>query len=347
MVEQLEHVIRQAADHPRHSRGPLYKELLRSETFLLTVDKPLPTEQVTRVTRGDETFPVWADRDAELGGVWVPVFPARDVVSRFVSSRKLKAPRGKEFLWMGHKPGAVFGLMRGVRCFAGMRLFLEDGSFVPIPWTDVNALSEGRLPSDCPEVYDLPVSRLVLPAGTRLAFGSVNLGPDEPRAKLLCLPEAGHFRADDVRKLVKLPLAGIGNAWMACRHFLQVLRYLRAGGAPSGNAYTDDLLTAMIGFRMYGEAEALCDHLAAHGREAYAWNALASVYAREGKLAECASLCRRAAEKYPDETTFAACGARALHRLGRKAEAKGLLEDALRLRPGDETLLQTRGDLSL
>ncbi len=347
MVETLEHVIRQAADHPRHSRGPLYRELLRSETFLLTVDKPLTAEKVTRVTRNNETFPVWADRDAELGGVWVPVFPARDVVARFVTSRGLRTPKGKEFLWMGHKPGAVFGLMRGVRCFAGMRLFLEDGSFVSIPWTDVQVLSEGRVPSERPEVYELPLTKLVLPAGTKLAFGCVSVGPDEPRAKLLCLPDAGHFRADDVRKLVKLPLSSVGTTWMACRHFIQVLRYLRAQGAPSDGAYMDELLTAMIGFQMFGEAEALCEQLASHGREAYAWNALASVYAREGKLADCAALCRQGAAKYPDETTFAASGARALHRLGRGAEAKALLEDALRRRPGDPRLLAARRDLSL
>src|SRR5947209_770275 len=111
MVETLEHAIRQASDHPRHSRAPLYRELLRSETFLLTVDKPLTQEQVTRVTRGDESFPIWADKDAELGGVWVPVFAARDAVADFVSARRLNAPKGKEFLWMGHKPGAIFGLL--------------------------------------------------------------------------------------------------------------------------------------------------------------------------------------------------------------------------------------------
>jgi hypothetical protein len=347
MVEQLEHAIRQAADHPRHSRGGLYRELLRSETFLLTLDAPIKEDSITRVTRGDETFPIWADKDPELGGVWVPIFPARDSVAKFVSDRRLKAPKGKEFLWMGHKPGAIFGLLRNVKCFAGIRLFLEDGSFVPMPWSDVKALSEGRVPDERPEVYDLPIAKLVLPAGSKLAFGLVDAGPEDHRAKLLCLPEAGHFRADDVRKLVKLPLTGVGTAWMACRHFLQVLRYVRSNGAPMTTAYVEDLMSSMIGFQMFGEAEALCEWLEAKGRETFAWMALASIYAREGKLSDCAAVCARGAEKYPEETSFAASGARALHRLGRVEEARAVLAEALKVRPDDERLVKAREDLSL
>src|SRR5262245_23021518 len=108
MVETLEHLLRQAALHPRQPRGPRYTELLRSETFLLTVDEPIREAQVNRVAHAAETFPIWADKDAELGGTWVPVFPARDAVTAYVSSRELTAPAGKAFLWMGHKPGVVF-----------------------------------------------------------------------------------------------------------------------------------------------------------------------------------------------------------------------------------------------
>jgi hypothetical protein len=346
MVETLEHVIRQAADHPRHSRSPLYRELLKSETFLLTVDHPLKEAQVTRVTKGDETFPIWADKDHELGGVWVPVFPARDSVAQYVTARNLKAPKGKEFLWMGHKPGAIFGLLRGVKCFAGMRLHLDDGSYVSLPWSDVKTLSEGKIPDERPEVYELPVSKLVLPSGTKLAFGCVNAGPEAPKGKLLCLPDAGHFRVDDTRKLVKLPLSS-GIAWMACRHFLQVLRYLRAAGASAGANYAEELLSAMIGFQMFGEAEALCDWLISQGREPFAWLALASIYAREGKLADCAALCRQGAQKYPAETSFAASGVRALHRLERVDEAREFLAESLKRSPRDARLLKTKADLSL
>src|SRR3989338_824478 len=145
MVENLEHLMRRAFLNPRLPRTALYKELLRSETYFLTVDPPLADGEVKRVTKPDASFPVWADKDPELGGVWVPVFPARDRVRDFVAARKLKTPKGKEFLWMGHMPGQVFGLLRGVRRFAGIKLFLDAGVSVSIPWTEVRTLSEGRI----------------------------------------------------------------------------------------------------------------------------------------------------------------------------------------------------------
>jgi hypothetical protein len=243
MVETLEHLIRQAAEHPRHSRTPLYKELMRSETLLLTVDKPPQGETEVRVSRVDESFPVWADKDPDLGGVWVPVFPSRDSVSAYVTSKRLKAPKGKDFLWMGHKPGAVFPLLRVVRCFAGLRLTLDARTTVPIDWSDVKELAEGRLPQESPEVYELPVAKLVLPKGARLAFGRVNMKGVGAAERLLCMPDAGHFHAEDVRKLVRLPLGEQGTAWMACRHFLQVLRYLRGPGKTK--RYIEDMLCSL------------------------------------------------------------------------------------------------------
>jgi hypothetical protein len=340
MVETLEFMIRQAAEHPRHARVGLFKELLRSETFLLTVDEPIAEESVTRVSHADETLPVWADKDPELGGVWVPVFPSRDSVSGFVSKRKLKAPKGQEFLWMGHQPGAIFALLRGVPCFAGMRLHLDHNSVVDVPWSQVRELSEGRVPTDGPELYDMPVARLTLPRGMKLAFGTCDAGPEQPRAKLLCLPDAGHFKVDDTRKLVRLPLAD-GPAWMACRHFLQVLKYLKdgSGGAKGpGNRYVEDLLCSLMSFQMFGEAEALCVLIIEKGGEMYGWLALAAIYGRTGRLSECAELCVRASERYPDETAFPLNGARALVKLDKKDEAAGMLQAALERQPTDARL---------
>lgn len=345
MVETLEHLIREAVRHPKKPRAGLYKELLRSETYLLTLDAPLQTAQATRVTRPGETLPVWADKDPELGGVWVPVFPAKDAVARFVAARRLKAPRGKEFLWMGHQPGRVFPLLQGVKCFAGVRLHFDEEATLRLAWPEVRALSQGQIPSERPEIYDLPVARLVLPSGARLAFGSINAGPEAPKGRFLCLPEAGHFRPEDARRLVRLPLSS-GTAWMPCRHFLQVLRYLRATGAEDGDAYIDDLLCSLIGFEMYGEAEALCGWLERQGREAYAWVALAAVYVRTGRLQDCVELCGRGARKYPAERAFALNGARALGRLGRKEEALQFLEEAARRIPGDKKILETLREFS-
>lgn len=335
MVETLEFQIRQCAEHPRHARASLYKELLRSETFLLTVDKPLQQQQVTRVSKADETLPVWADKDPELGGIWVPVFPSRDAVTGYVSRRKLRAPKGQEFLWMGHEPGAVFALLRGVPCFAGLKLYMDASTVVNVTWSEVHALSEGRLPVDTPELYDMPVARLVLPKGVKMAFGTVDAGPEDHKAKLMCLPDAGHFDAADARKLVRLPLAS-GPAWMACRHFLQVLRFLR--GKETGERYVEDLLCSLISFQMYGEAEALCEWIIGKGGEIYGWLALAAIYGRTGRLAECADLCERAAAKYPREAAFPLNAARALEKLGRGDDARSVLKKAAARLPDEPRL---------
>lgn len=335
MVETLEHLIRQAVEHPRLPRAPLYKELLRSETYLLTVDDPLDRDSTTRVTKADESFPIWADQDPELGGVWVPIFPARDAVAAFVNGRKLEAPEGKEFLWMGHKPRTVFGLLRAVRCFSGLTLWLDEQRRVEIPWTHVQALAEGRIPSDEPEVYELPVARLVLPAGVKLATGPLRWPGARGEQKLLWLPEAGRFRPDDLRRLVRLPLAE-GPALMPCRHFLQVLRHVRE--LENSDAFVEDLLCALIGFQMYGEAEALCDWIGSKGAPVSAATALAAIYLRTGRLEECAALCRRSISQYPGERAFPLQAARALHDLGRVDEARELLTAALRRFPGDRAL---------
>lgn len=343
MVETLEFQIRQAAEHPRHARAALFRELLRSETFLLTVDSPIEQEQVTRVSHADESLPVWADKDPEFGGVWVPVFPSRDAVAGYVSRRRLRAPKGQEFLWMGHQPGEVFSLLRGVPCFAGMRLYLDHQSSVDVPWSEVHELSQGRLPPEEPELYDLPMARLLLPSGLKLAFGTVNAGPHQLQGKLLCLPQAGHFKPADIRKLVRLPLEG-GEAWMPCRHFLQVLRFLHSGEG-ADDRYVESKLRSLMSFQMFGEAEALCEWIVAKGSELYAWLAMTAIYGRTGRLSECAELCGQAALKYPAEPAFPIHGARALSQMGRRDEARELLSKAVERQPGEQKLLGALQDL--
>jgi hypothetical protein len=192
-----------------------------------------------------------------MGGVWVPVFPARDVVSGYVSAKGLKAPAGKEFLWMGHRPGAVFPLLSGIKCFAGVRLYLLETATVEIPWPEIQELARGRIPQEGPKFYELPVARLEVPLDARIVYGKLDFGPKEPQGRLLCLPQAGHFSGEDMRRLVQISLSQ-GKVWMACRHFIQVLRFLYGRGGDS-RPYLEDLLCSLLGFRMYGEAEALCE----------------------------------------------------------------------------------------
>ena len=346
MVENLEHLIRLAARDPRASRVALFKEMLRSETYLLTVDEPLSHGETKRVTRADASFPVWADKDPELGGVWVPVFPARDRVREFVTARGLKAPKSKEFLWMGHMPGQVFALARGVRRFAGLKLYLDRESAVQIAWPEAHALAEGRMPADGPMLHELPIERLVIPAGARLSFGRLKPWAGEERPVLLTMPEAGKFRPEDVRRLVRLPLGEGRHAWTPCRHFLQILHRLKALGVEETGHFFESLLASQLAFEMYGEAEALCEWLAAHGHEAYAWLGLTAVYGRTGRLENCADLCRRAVAKYPAERSFHVNGLRAVMALGRRDDAARRVEAALRLFPGDAVLASMSKELS-
>lgn len=338
MVESLEHLIRRAARDPRASRAALFRELMRSETYLLTVDDPIADGEIKKVSRSDASFPVWADKDPELGGVWVPVFPARDRVREFVLGRELRAPKGKEFLWMGHMPGQVFGLLRGVRRFAGVRLHLEEGITVSLPWTEVRALAEGRAPAEGPRTYELPQERLVIPAGARLSFGRLRPWAGEDKPVLLFMPGAGRFSPEDLRRLVRLPL-GETHAWTPCRHYLQMLKHLRAGPeAEPGERWLEGLLGAMIAFEMYGEAEAMCDWLEQRGHRAYAWLALSAVYGRSGRMEDCAELCARALARFPEEKAFHLNGIRALMALGRLEEAQKRVKDASSRFPGDKAV---------
>lgn len=339
MVEALEHLIRQAAFHPHRSRAALYHELLRSDTYLLTLDTPRGSKRTVRGTRRTDTLPLWVCRDAEMGGVWVPIFSARDIVRDYVGVNHLSPPPGKEFLWMSHAPGRALALLRGVKFFAGITLYLDDVSQVHIPWSDINILVGGGVPNTAPEVYDLPLPQLILPPDTRLAFGHVDIGSAE-EGRLLCIPEAGHFSGEDTRKLVRLPIKGMGTTWMPCRHFVQVLRYLRRGGFLETGHYAHELLTALLGFEMYGEAEALCEWLVRKGQELYGWLVLSAVYGRMGRIEDCADLCCRAAVKYPRERTFHINAVRALKALGRHAQAVKTLAAALVLFPGDVELMK-------
>ncbi len=340
MVENLEHLIRRAALNPRLPRTPLYKELLRSETYLLTVDAPLADGEIKRVTKPDASFPVWADKDPELGGVWVPVFPARDRVRDFVAARRLKTPKGKEFLWMGHTPGQVFSLLRGVRRFAGIKLFLDPEVSVSVPWTEVRALSEGKIADEGPKRYELPYDRLVIPAGVRLSFGKMKPWPGEDKPVLMLMPEAGKFAPEDLRRLVRLPL-GERHSWMPVRHFLQMMRRLQTLSG-EGDRYLEDLFASLLAFEMYGEAEALCEWFEHRGHEAYAWVGLSAIYGRCGRMDECAALCVRAIAKYPGERSFHVNGIRALAAIGRAEEAVRYAAAAVRLFPGDAILAALR-----
>jgi hypothetical protein len=334
MVETLEHLIQHAADHPRHSRMSLYKELLHSETFLLNLGAPIADAQTQRMSWSNDSFDIWADKDPEMGGIWIPVFVARDTITQYVSDRRLKAPAGKEFLWMENAPGQVFALLKGVDCFAGLTLFLDSKRAIPLPWTDVKALSEGRIPGAEPHLYESPLGRLVLPFSAKIALGTIKVGGVANR--MLCLPAAGHFSGEDMRKLVRLTVENVGQVYTTCRHYIQILRHTKAN--QSGGL--EEILECLFRFEMYGEAEALCSALVHRGKESLAWPYLAAIYLKCGKLSECAELCQKAGRKFPDERAFLLHGVRALAALGRGPEALKWLKEAESRFAGDSLLMQ-------
>ena len=113
-----------------------------------------------------------------------------------------------------------------------------------------------------------------------------------------------------------------------------------------GDRYLEDVFAALMGFEMYGEAEALCEWLIDRGHEAYAWLGLSAVYGRSGRLDECAQLCGRAAAKYPGERAFHVNGIRALMGLGRVEDAARRAAAAIALFPADEVLLKLSNELA-
>ena len=228
-------------------------------------------------------------------------------------------------------------LLRAVRRFAGVRLFLDSATAVCVPWPDVRALAEGRAPAEPASRYELPLDRLVIPAGARLSFGRLAPWAGEEKPVLLVMPEAGRFKPEDMRRLVRVPLAEGRHAWTPCRHFLQILARLKAMG---GEGHLESVLSALISFEMYGEAEALCDWMEERGRQSFAWLALASVYGRAGRMDECAQLCREGVRRYPAERGFHLNGIRALLALGRREEAAERAAEARARFPDDAALAE-------
>jgi tetratricopeptide (TPR) repeat protein len=158
------------------------------------------------------------------------------------------------------------------------------------------------------------------------------------------MPDAGRFAPEDLRRLVRLPL-GVQHAWVPVRHFLQILRRLKAiDGA--GDRYLEDLLASLLAFEMYGEAEALCEWFVHRGHEAYAWVGLSAIYGRCGRMEECADLCLRALVKYPEERSFHINGIRALAALGRLEDAARYAAAAVLRFPGDGVLAALRAKVT-
>ena len=143
MLEILEHLISQEAQHPQQFRKALYRELLSSEVYLLTLGEPI--EDGLSTLRKSTDFLLWAEQKAP-GEFRVPVFPSSDSVASFISSHHLKAPAGKEFLWMSQNPQKALAPLLELNGFLGLNLYLAENESVAVSQEETKLLAKGIIP---------------------------------------------------------------------------------------------------------------------------------------------------------------------------------------------------------
>lgn len=337
-----DHLVRQAKLEPAARREPMYRQLLSKPTYVVHVG-PAGRPEMEMTSDPGEEFSVWADQDPAFGGVWIPLFSSPEAVARYVESRRLKPPKGQEFYWMAHQPGRVFGLVESIDCFAGIRLDPGMDSGVSILWSEANALSEGRVPPEAPFRFELPVPELRLPKSAKVAISPMDKELTGNEGQQAIFPDIGEPELEDLRALVALKIGpehedGDEVAWAPCRHFALALKgWLE--NERSGGQYGEALIRSLMGFEMYGEAEALCGWLGEQeGNEAFAWVFLTAIYGRTGRLESCAELCEKGMDKYKKERAFYLNQARAYAQLDDRDAAQKSARRGLAQFPGDAAL---------
>ena len=344
MDQTWDHLFRQAKLEPAARRESLYRLLLSKTTYVIHV---APAGQPAGELRSkpDDAISVWAHRDPEFGGVWVPVFTSREKLARYVGEREPSAPAGQEFCWMEHEPGRVWGLVESVDCFAGVHLDPAADDGLAVSWPEVNALSEGRVPREGPSRYELPMGRIDLPRGTRVALAPMDPELTGSGGLQAFFPDGGAPEPGDLRSLVALHLGPEtadedDAAWTPCRHFaLALKRWVEAG--MDSSRYADALVRCLMAFEMYGEAEALCKWLSRQaGNEAIAWVFLSAIYGRTGRLDSCTKLCERGIRRYARERAFYLNQARAYSQLDDRRAARESARRGLAHFPNDSALLR-------
>ncbi len=143
MLEILEHLISQEAQHPHQFRAALYRELLSSEVYLLTLGEPIKDGLST--FRKSNDFLLWAEQKAP-GEFRVPVFPSSDSVASFISSHHLTPPEGKEFLWMSQNPQKALAPLLELNGFLGLNLYLAENESVAVSQEETKLLAQGIIP---------------------------------------------------------------------------------------------------------------------------------------------------------------------------------------------------------
>ncbi|MFH1723119.1 MAG: hypothetical protein ABII00_00710 [Elusimicrobiota bacterium] len=338
---EMGRLIREVCRRPLGSRLRLCEGMMQSPTYLLQAgDQPLGDAEV-RSVKGTGGLSVWAESDASLGGVWVPLFTGHEQASAYVSRQDLRPPEGRRFQWVRHEPGQVYEVLQGIPCFAGVWLDPGAQSRVRLDWAEVNALSERRLPADIPVLYTLPVDGYRLPEGTRCRIGHLDERVFGFQGRQVIFPEAGDLELQDFRKLVQVDLDEDETAWAPCRHFVAFLRRVVAGGKAGARRHEHALVQSLIAFEMYGEAEAFCSRLAGEdGRASYALAQLSLIFRRSGRLESCIEVCRNGLREHPAEPMLYRNLVLSHAQMENLEEAREVARRGLRWFPDDATLIR-------
>ncbi|OIO07715.1 MAG: hypothetical protein AUJ52_09675 [Elusimicrobia bacterium CG1_02_63_36] len=289
--------IRAAAEDALAPRSGLYEALLSSPTYLLHV--PGSRGEGSRQSLEPADLNLWAEPDTELGGIWIPVFSTPEAAARYAGTLESE----EELIWVGQKPGGVYGLLSAIPRLAGARLD-PPGQDVPgLEWEEVRALARGRVPPEGPRLYELPDGPYRMPDGLRGRFGHVSPERVGFDGRQVVFPDEAPLALEDFRRWVRLTLDDGEEAWTPCRHFAALLR--RQADRDRDFALESVLLAALAAFEMYGDAEALCARLVVEpGRAGFALGELAGIYRRSGRL-ECAlRVCREALCDHPGEAAL-------------------------------------------
>lgn len=323
MPAELTRLCDEARRRPLAPRGELHKILRGAEVSVLAASES-----------GEGRLDVWADRDLVLGGVWVPVFTDPEKAELFLGG--VKTPDGRTLRRASGVAHELFTALLEVPRFAGVRLDPEPSGAARLERHDVSVLADGLLPTEAPALHDLAGPPMRLPEGIPCRFGEADptYGPSGRRA---VFPSAPGLTLHDFRCLVELDLGGT-PAWVPCRNLASALRKALEG-ASEPEALEESLVEALVGFGMFGEAEAvLTVLLEGHDRRHWALGHLGRVLRRAGRLKDCVAHCEAALDEAPDESRLYRSLALAHAELEDLAAARDAARRGLRLFPEDETL---------
>ncbi|PCI37459.1 MAG: hypothetical protein COB53_06285 [Elusimicrobia bacterium] len=287
----LAECIQAAAADSFAPRKSLFEALLAQKTYLLDAE--------TKDSCDGSELNLWAEEDSDLGGIWVPLFSTAESAMGYAQSLQTE----DALRCVSQAPGRVFELLTAIPRIAGVRLDPPGEEVAGLEWSELRALSEGRLPDEGPHLYDLPDGPFPMPSGLRGRFGQLEASRVGFKGRQVVFPDEAPLALEDFRRWVRLTLDDHEEAWTPCRHFAALMR--RKASFDHDPQLETELIAALIEFEMYGDAEAVCGRLVLEpGRAGFSLGQLARIYRRSGRLDECLRICEEGLLDYPDEAAL-------------------------------------------